>query len=158
MNLPHSHPLCWRQVSGEDPDQYKRYVRGQIKQLTEQENDPLVGDWIVVYVWHSGIDPNSKGARKVSNCDSNVPAVQWISPKSTLRMWPRCGSRWVMMLNGLYGHWHVQTSGGCQCPTWSALSCLAYQLQQCWTRSSCAVPGNVLRTLNSCKPLSQPTP
>ena len=52
-------------MSGEDPDQYKRYVRGQIKQLTEQENDPLVGDWIVVYVWHSGIDPNSKGARKV---------------------------------------------------------------------------------------------
>ena len=46
-------------------DQYKRYVRGQIKQLTEQEGDPLVGDWIVVYVWHSGIDPGSKGARKV---------------------------------------------------------------------------------------------
>ena len=118
MDLSQPPALCRWQVSGEDPDQYKRSIRGQIKQLTEQENDPLVGDWIVVYVWHAGIDPNSKGARKVSSCG----VLNARGPLNALSCPSRECARDVGAAGhhskGTDGHRQVQAGGGCQLAKW----------------------------------------
>ncbi len=59
---------CAKQVSGEDADDYKKTVRGQLKALLEKEKDPLgPTNWVVCYIKPAASDPLSKGPRKVSN-------------------------------------------------------------------------------------------
>ncbi len=58
---------CAEQVSGEDADDYKKTVRGQLKALLEKEKDPLgPTNWVVCYIKPAASDPLSKGPRKVS--------------------------------------------------------------------------------------------
>ncbi|KAA6429506.1 MAG: TRAPPII tethering factor, partial [Trebouxia sp. A1-2] len=53
-------------VSGEDADDYKKTVRGQLKALLEKEKDPLgPTNWVVCYIKPAASDPLSKGPRKV---------------------------------------------------------------------------------------------
>ena len=59
---------CAKQVSGEDADDYKKTVRGQLKALLEKEKDPLgPTNWVVCYIKPAASDSLSKGPRKVSN-------------------------------------------------------------------------------------------
>ena len=56
------------QISGDDPDEYKRSLKGQLRGVLEQQRDPLGGttEFVIAYVQPTSIDTLSKGAKKVS--------------------------------------------------------------------------------------------
>ena len=68
---------CWSlmlpsllQVSCDDPDEYKRTLRGQLRALLEREKDPLgPAEWVVCHVKQATpSDGLLKGPRKVRCC------------------------------------------------------------------------------------------
>ncbi len=73
---------CWLpmlpvmlQVSCDDPDEYKRTLRGQLRALLEREKDPLgPAEWVVCHVKQATpSDGLLKGPRKVRCCQSAPP-------------------------------------------------------------------------------------
>ena len=68
------------QVSCDDPDEYKRSLRGQLRALLEREKDPLgPAEWVVCHVKQATpSDGLLKGPRKVWRClyHSHCPCAQ----------------------------------------------------------------------------------
>ena len=62
---------AWLQVSCDDPDEYKRTLRGQLRALLEREKDPLgPAEWVVCHVKQATpSDGLLKGPRKVGAVD-----------------------------------------------------------------------------------------
>ena len=66
------------QVSCDDPDEYKRTLRGQLRALLEREKDPLgPAEWVVCHVKQATpSDGLLKGPRKVGCCQPRcLPTV-----------------------------------------------------------------------------------
>ena len=63
------------QVSGDDVDDYKRALKGQLRSLLDREKDPLgmlAPEYVIAYVNPSaggaGLEALSKGAKKACLC------------------------------------------------------------------------------------------
>ena len=60
-------------VSCTDVDEYKRVIKPSLKYRLERDPDNLLGGWMIVYLTLPRVDPQSKGARKVSTGDMAIP-------------------------------------------------------------------------------------
>ena len=78
--------LCWnatwvvsawagRQVGGEDAEEYKRAVRGRLRELVDRAGEAQAGaapDWLVLYACPPAAGPASKPAGKARRCSKHM--------------------------------------------------------------------------------------
>lgn len=55
------------QISGDDPDEYKRSLKGQLRKALDRGKDLLGGapEFVIAYVQPTGLEAMPKGSKKV---------------------------------------------------------------------------------------------
>lgn len=69
--------LCF-QISGDDPDEYKRSLKSQLRKALDRDKDLLGGapEFVIAYVQPSGLDMHSKGPKKVMDLETLLLIAQ----------------------------------------------------------------------------------